>query len=78
MNPQAIVTLDALHTQRDTARIIVQEKHSDYLMTVKDNQKELLEKIQRLPEEAFSPSVLRDYKGSRKSRDSNSSGSLDR
>lgn len=75
---QSIVTLDALHTQRDTARIIVQEKHSDYLMTVKDNQKELLEKIQRLPEEAFSPSVLRDYKGSRKSRDSNSSGSLDR
>jgi hypothetical protein len=25
------------------------------------------EKIQRLPEEAFSPSVLQDYKGSRKS-----------
>jgi predicted transposase YbfD/YdcC len=73
----SIVTLDALHTQKETARIIVQEKHSDYLMTVKDNQQELLEKIQRLPDEAFSPSAHRDHKGSRKSRDSNNSGCSD-
>lgn len=75
---QTIVTLDALHTQRETARIIFQEKHSDYLMTVKDNQLELLEKIQRLPEGAFSPSVHRNLKSSRKSRDSNNSGCSDR
>jgi len=70
----SIVTLDALHTQKETARIIVQEKYSDYLMTVKDNQKELLEKIQRLPEEAFSPSVLRNNESSRQSRNSLDSG----
>ena len=57
---RSIVTLDALHTQRETARLIVQDKHSDYLITAKENQKELLEKLQRLPEEAFSPSVLGD------------------
>lgn len=57
---RSIVTLDALHTQRETARLIVEDKHSDYLMTAKENQKELLEKIQSLPEEAFSPSVHRD------------------
>ena len=33
-----LVTLDALHTQTETARIIVQERGADYLMTVKGNQ----------------------------------------
>lgn len=32
------VTADALHTQTETARILVQEKGADYLMTVKGNQ----------------------------------------
>jgi len=32
------VTLDAMHTQEQTARIIVQEGGGDYLMTVKGNQ----------------------------------------
>lgn len=50
-----VVTLDALHTQRETARLIVQEKHSDYVMTVKANQEGLLEALERLPEGAFSP-----------------------
>ena len=52
-----MVTLDAMHTQRKTAEFIVQEKHADYLMTVKENQKDLLEKIEQLPEEVFSPSI---------------------
>jgi len=52
-----MVTLDAMHTQRKTAEFIVQEKHADYLMTVKENQKDLFEKIERLPEEVFSPSI---------------------
>ena len=64
---RTVVTLDAMHTQRETAKVIVEEKHSDYLMTVKENQKDLLDKLERLPVEAFSPSVLRDNKGSRKS-----------
>ncbi len=53
----AVVTLDAMHTQRETARTIVAEKGADYVMTVKENQPELLEKLQRLPDEAFSPSA---------------------
>jgi hypothetical protein len=36
-----MVVLDALHTQEETARHIVQEKGADYLLTVKDNQKGL-------------------------------------
>jgi hypothetical protein len=52
-----IVTFDALHTQRKTADFVVLEKHADYMMTVKDNQPELLEKLNRLPEESFSPSL---------------------
>jgi len=36
-----LVTLDALHTQEETARQIVQDKGADYLLTVKDNQKGL-------------------------------------
>jgi hypothetical protein len=32
------VTLDALHTQQETAQIIVQERGVDYLLTVKGNQ----------------------------------------
>lgn len=34
-----LVGLDALHTQQDTARELVQEAGSDYLLTVKENQK---------------------------------------
>lgn len=33
-----VVTADALHTQKDLARFIVEEKGADYLFTVKDNQ----------------------------------------
>ena len=33
-----VLTLDALHTQVDTARYIVEEKHAHYLLTVKGNQ----------------------------------------
>jgi predicted transposase YbfD/YdcC len=35
----ALVTADALHVQKDTARYLVEDKHADYLFTaVKDNQ----------------------------------------
>ena len=36
-----VVTADALHTQRETARFLVEEKGAHYLFTVKDNQKTL-------------------------------------
>ena len=32
-----VITLDALHTTRDTARAIVETHRADYLMSVKDN-----------------------------------------
>jgi hypothetical protein len=51
-----VVTADALHTQRDTARFLVCEKGADYLLVVKDNQPTLHRKLQRLlPQSAFSP-----------------------
>ncbi len=52
-----VVTADSLHTQRETARYIVQEKGADYIFLVKENQKTLHEDIKILPEEDFSPSV---------------------
>jgi hypothetical protein len=51
-----VVTADALHTQRDTARFLVTDKAADYLLVVKDNQPTLHHKLQRLlPQSAFSP-----------------------
>jgi predicted transposase YbfD/YdcC len=56
-----VVTADALHTQRDTARFLVSEKGADYLLVVKDNQPTLHQKLQRLlPQSAFSPSTHPD------------------
>lgn len=50
-----VVTADALNTQRESARHIVQDKGGHYLFTVKDNQKTLRERIeQRLSGRTFS------------------------
>ena len=51
----SVVTADAMHTQKDTARFIVEEKHADYLLTVKDNQPTLKQDIEALKMESFSP-----------------------
>jgi hypothetical protein len=54
-----LVTADALHTQTETARIIVQERGADYLMTVKGNQPTVQETVRQLQAgltRAFSPS----------------------
>lgn len=58
----SIVTADALHTQTDTARFIVEEKRADYLLTVKDNQRELNKEIKALGLESFSPGAANDRK----------------
>jgi|TARA_B100000959_G_C14726130_1_gene518988 predicted transposase YbfD/YdcC len=51
------VTGDAMHTQTDLARFLVEEKHADYLFTVKDNQSTLKEDIKTLKlTGAFPPS----------------------
>jgi hypothetical protein len=52
------VSLDALHTQTETARDIVLEGGGDYLLTVKDNQLKLHQNIQKLlpaPKADFPP-----------------------
>jgi len=43
-----VVTADAMHTQKDAASYIVEEKKSDYLFTVKGNQRTLMEDIEDL------------------------------
>jgi hypothetical protein len=53
----AVITADAMHTQVNTARYIVEEKYADYLFIVKENQKNLLEDISLLDNSDFSPSV---------------------
>jgi hypothetical protein len=51
-----VVTADALHTQQDTARHLVQDRGADYVLVVKDNQPTLRQQCQsRLPQPAFSP-----------------------
>ncbi len=52
-----VVTADAMHTQVDTARFIVEEKNADYFFIVKENQSTLKEDIASLHlENAFPPS----------------------
>ena len=54
-----LVSLDALHTQDETARALVLEHGADYLLTVKGNQPTVREQIEKLipaPKAGFSPS----------------------
>lgn len=53
----AVVTADAMHTQKATATYVVEEKSADYVFTVKDNQPSLLEAIEDLNLVAFPPSA---------------------
>ena len=56
----SLVTADAMNTQTETARIIVQERGADYLFTVKGNQKGVAHNVQQLYQSlshAFSPST---------------------
>lgn len=51
----AVFTADALHTQKETARYIVEEKKADYILEVKGNQPTLENILIDLPREAFGP-----------------------
>jgi len=53
----AVVTADAMHTQKETAIFIVQEKKADYVFTVKDNQPTLRQDIADLKLDSFPPSA---------------------
>ncbi|MDR7928831.1 ISAs1 family transposase [Acidithiobacillus thiooxidans] len=51
-----VVTADALHTQRETARFLVEDKKADYLFTaVKGNQRKLRDRLTCLPWGDFPP-----------------------
>lgn len=55
------ISVDALHTQHKTARVIVQEMGADYLMTVKGNQEKLQNKIKDLFNAASKEAVFSPY-----------------
>jgi predicted transposase YbfD/YdcC len=44
----AVITIDALHTQHDTAQAII-GRHADYVMTVKGNMPTLHKRLKKLP-----------------------------
>lgn len=50
------VTADAMHTQRELARFLVEEKEADYVFIAKDNQPTLREEIKSVDWESFPPS----------------------
>ena len=52
-----IALMDALHTQVETARTVVQGGGGDYVLIIKANQSGLLEQAQNLLPEDFSPST---------------------
>ena len=57
---ERFVSLDALHTQTDTARALVLEAGADYLLTAKDNQPTVHQNIEKLlpaPNADFPPSA---------------------
>jgi hypothetical protein len=56
----AVITADAMHTQTESARYIVETKKADYLFIVKDNQPTLRQDISDLKLESFPPSAHHD------------------
>jgi predicted transposase YbfD/YdcC len=62
------VSADAMHTQTDLARFLVEEKQADYVFVAKDNQPTLRADIEALEWESFSPSGQDARQGARPSR----------
>lgn len=52
-----VITLDAMHTQKGTARFITEKKKADYLLIAKDNQPTLRADIEALGLNDFPPSA---------------------
>lgn len=61
----AVVTADAMHTQKETARYLVEEKQADYVFIAKDNQTTLREDIATVDWDAFPPGADRNDLGQR-------------
>ena len=58
-----VVTADALHTQRDFVRFLVEEKQAHYVLVVKGNQSELEQAIYQIGDEDWSDSDRSTGKG---------------
>lgn len=58
-----VVTADALHTQREHARFLVEDKSADYLFFVKENQPTLYDAIAGLDEDRWSAPMTETAKG---------------
>ncbi len=52
-----VVTADAIHTQQETARFLVEQKAAHYLFTVKDNQKTLANDLKAFDWKSIPPSA---------------------
>jgi hypothetical protein len=52
-----VVTADAMHTQMENARFLVEDKKADYIFSVKQNQETLFETVRKTRDEDFSPSA---------------------
>ncbi|MGH9653107.1 MAG: ISAs1 family transposase [Bryobacteraceae bacterium] len=59
----ALVTADALHAQRGHARFLVEDKHAEFLLFVKQNQPSLFNEIVCLPPDRFGPPHVDTCKG---------------
>lgn len=59
----ALVTADAMHTQRANASWLVEVKSADYLFQVKDNQPSLLAACKAIDDEAFSAPAVDTCRG---------------
>ena len=64
----ATVTADALHTQRNFANYLVEEKGADYILIVKGNQPTLSDDIRTVEWDSFSPSGQHNRQGPRPHR----------
>lgn len=63
-----VVTADAMHAQVEHARYVKEEKHADYVFTIKGNQETIQKAIQDLDREDFSPSGSTNGEGTRAHR----------
>jgi hypothetical protein len=72
-----VAVLDALHTQLETARLIVQSAGGDYLLTIKGNQKGLQKSAQTLLPEGVPPYTCGDRDQSQSQGASGHHGALD-
>lgn len=65
----ATVTADAMHTQKEFARYVVEDKGGDYVLMAKDNQPTLREDIEAVDWDSFFPSGDEPRQGARPDRE---------